>query len=149
MYICIYVCTNLHTYVLNSWEFILIYMYTCIYVYMYAPTSHKVRRTRSRQTLDARHFPLCIHMSHKSDNSCLYVCIYVYMYICIYVYMYICIYVYMYICIHPLAIRSEEHAQDRHWTRSISLSAYVWLTNPRIHICIYVYMYICIYVCTN
>ena len=46
---------------------------------------------------------------------------------------------------HQLAIGSEVHAHDRHWTRSISLSAYICLKKPRIHICIYVYMYICIY----
>ena len=67
----------------------------------------------------------------RSNYSCnfgyvgMYICIYVYMYICIYVYMYICIYVYMYICIYVY----------------MYICIYVYM-----YICIYVYMYICIYV---
>jgi len=82
-------------------------MYICIYVYVYAPTSYKVRRTRTRQTLDAQHFPLCRRKSYKSENSYLYIYIYAYD-------VHIHIYVYIYICMHQLAIGSEVLAEDRH-----------------------------------
>ena len=72
---------------------------------------------------------ICIYVS---TNTCIDLCIYVYMYVCIYWYMYLCIYVYIYVCIYIYIC--------------IYVYMYIICICVYMHVCIYLYIYIYIYI---